>query len=322
MIIARSCVSLLLFALVASPVGAQQVRGVYRVGVLNQAWAPNHPAADGLKAGLRELGFEENKNVTFDIRFTEGNPELTRAAAAALVQAGVDVIFTSNESATQAAGAATQEIPIVFTMVGDPVAAGIVAQVARPGGNLTGVSSLHTELVPKRLEVLKTLVPTLRRVWAIYFAGDPSSVAAVREAQEAAPSLKLELVARPVRTPKEVAHALEALRPGDGLLPPPLAILDIPAQILEASLSARIPAVFPSAFWVKYGGLLSYGSDYYAEGYQASRLVAKILRGARPQDLPVEGANRIELAVNIKSARRLGLRVPRGLLIRADKVIE
>src|SRR3990172_9187721 len=196
----------------AGPVAAQQPRQPYRIGVLNEAWAANHPTVEGLKAGLRELGLEESRDVTFDIRFTEGNPQATPVAAAALVKAGVDLIFTSNEAATQAAKAATRTVPTVITLVGDPVAAGIVAKLAQPGGNLTGISSLTTELVPKRLEALKTLIPTLRRVWAIYYAGDPSSLAAVRKAEEAAARLGLTPVARPVRTPEELERALQDIR--------------------------------------------------------------------------------------------------------------
>jgi putative ABC transport system substrate-binding protein len=301
---------------------AQQAKRVFTIGALNEAWAPNHPAVEGLKAGLKEMGLEEGRDVTFDIRFTEGKPEAAPAAAAALVQAGVDLIFTSNEASTRAAKAATQKIPVVFTLVGDPVAARIVNEVAHPGGNLTGVSGMQTDLTPKRLEILKALVPTLRRVWAIYYADDPSSLSVVRKAKEAAPLLKLELLARPVRTSEELARALKAPRPGDGLLPPPHATLDIPNQVLETSLSARLPAIFPSGFWAGYGALVSYGSDYYTEGVQAARLVAKILRGARPQDLPVEGANRIELVINVKTATAFGLKIPRPILLRADRVIQ
>ncbi|MGH7332902.1 MAG: ABC transporter substrate-binding protein, partial [Candidatus Rokuibacteriota bacterium] len=206
------------FALLPFSAEAQQARRPYRIGVLNEAWAANHPTVEGLKAGLRELGLEEGRDVTFDIRFTEGNPQATPVAAAALVKAGVDLIFTSNEAATQAAKTATQRLPIVFTLVGDPVAAGIVTKLAQPGGNLTGISSLTTELVPKRLEALKTLIPTIRRVWAIYYADDPSSVAAVRRAEEAAPRLGLELVPRPVRTPEDLERVFQDIRPGDALL--------------------------------------------------------------------------------------------------------
>jgi putative ABC transport system substrate-binding protein len=310
---------LVIVGLAPAAAGAQPApRRSFRIGVLNEAWAANHPTVEGLKAGLRELGLEEGRDVAFDIRFTEGNPQATPVAAAALVKAGVDLIFTSNEAATQAAKAATQELPIVFTLVGDPVAAGIVARLSQPGGNLTGISSLTTELVPKRLEILKTLLPTMRRVWAIHYAGDPSSLAAVRKAEEVAPRLGLTLVARPVRAPEELERVLQEIRPGDALLPPDIATMDIPAILLEVSLSSRVPAVFPAALWVGHGGLVSYGSDYHAQGVQAARLVAKILRGARPRDLPVEGADRIALAVSLKTAALLGVTVPRKVLLRAD----
>jgi putative ABC transport system substrate-binding protein len=305
-----------------TPVAAESQHAApsYRIGVLNEAWAANHPTVEGLKAGLRELGLFEGRDVTFDIRFTEGNPEATPEAAADLLESGIDLLFTSNEAATQAAKTATETVPVVFTLVGDPVAAGIVTKLAQPGGNVTGISSLTTELVPKRLEVLKTLVPTTRRVCAIYYASDPSSLAAADEALAAAPLLGLEVVRRPVRTPEELEQALRAIEPGDALLPPDIATLDIPAAILEVSLASRIPAVFPTELWVGYGGLVSYGSDYHAQGVQAARLVAKILRGAHPRELPVEGADRIRLAVNLRTAGRLGVTVPRKMLLRADSL--
>jgi putative ABC transport system substrate-binding protein len=299
---------------------AQQAKRPYRIGAVHAAFAPNHPAVEGLKAGLKELGLEEGRDVTFDNRFTEGKFEVMPGVAAELVTAGVDLIFAVGEAATRAAMASTQKIPVVFTVVGDPVAAGVVAEIARPGGNVTGVSSLYTELVAKRLEILKTLVPALRRVWAIYYAGDPSALAAVRKAQEAAPLLKVELVARPVSTAEELARALKALRPGDGLLAPSSPVLDIQGQIAERT--TRVPSVFPAVFWVRHGVLVSYGSDYFAEGRQAARLVAKLLRGARPQDLPVEGSNTIELAINLKTAKALGLAIPQTLRLRANHLVE
>ena len=306
--------------LVSSKADAGEARRPYRVGVLNEAWAANHPTVEGLKAGLKELGFEEGRDVTFDIHFTKGDPSATNAAAVGLVKTQVDLLFTSNEAATLAAKDTTQKVPIVFTLVGDPVAAGIVRRLAHPGGNVTGVSSLTTELVPKRLETLKRLVSTVQRVWTIYYVADPSSVAAAWKAREAGPRLKLVVVERPVHTPEELERALKELRPGDALLPPDVGTMDIPAVILEASLASRIPAVFPAALWVGHGGLVSYGPDYYAQGVQAARLVAKILRGARAQDLPVEGADKIDLAVNLKTANLLGLMVPRTVLLRADRL--
>jgi ABC-type uncharacterized transport system substrate-binding protein len=290
----------------------------YRVGVLNDARAANHPTVDGLKAGFRDLGLEEGRDVIFDVKLTDGNPERMPAAAGALVKAGVNLIFTSGEAATLAAKAATQAIPIVFTLVGDPVAAGIVKSLAHPEGNLTGVSSLTTELVSKRLEALKTLAPGVRRVWAIHHAADPASGAAITRALEASPRFGIEIVPQAVRTRDELEPILERLRPGDALLVPDVATLDISAVLLETSLARRVPAVFSSELWVSHGGLVSYGADYRAQGVQAARLVVKILRGARPQDLPVEGADRIVLAVNLRTVASFGLTAPRTLLFRAD----
>src|SRR6266545_5807102 len=173
---------------------AQEARRPFRIGVLNAAWAASHPTVEGLKAGLKELGFEDGRDVTFDIRFTEGRLDAMPAAAEALVKGGVDLIFTSQEAATQAAKDATESVPIVFTLVGDPVGAGLVGKLAQPGGNVTGVSSLQTELVAKRLEVLKTLAPAARRVWLIYDGVDLSTVPMVRKALEAAQRMKLEVV--------------------------------------------------------------------------------------------------------------------------------
>lgn len=298
----------------------QQPQRPHRIGVLNEAWAANHPTVEGLRAGLRDLGFEEVRDVIFDIRFTQGKPEATRGAAEALVKEGVDLIVTSNEAATQAAKSATQKIPIVFTLVGDPVNAGILRTIAKPGGNLTGVSSLSSDLVAKRLEILKTLAPKVRRVWAIHHGDDPSSIEAIRRAEVAAKQLNVELIARPVYTPEQLAYAIKSIKPGDALLPPDVGTLDIPAALLEFSMASRIPAVFATSLWVGHGGLASYGPDYHAQGVQAARLVAKILRGARPGDLPVEGADKIDLAVNLKTAGVLGLEVPRKIMLRADTI--
>lgn len=301
---------------------AQQSGRPYRIGVLQDAFFPNIPQIEGLKAGLKTMGLEEGRDVTLDIRFTRGDLQATSAAAVTLAKAGVDLIFTAEEEPAQAAKAATRAIPIVFVRVGDPVAAGIVASVANPGGNVTGVSSLDAELVPKRLEILKAVFPTLRRVWAPYHADHRSSIAAARKAQEVAALLKLELLARPVRTPEELVGSLKTLRPGDGLLSPPALTMNIPGLILDLQLNGRHPAIFFAAFWVQAGALVSYGSDLYADGVQAARLVAKILRGARPQDVPVEGANKIEFAINLKTARSLGIAIPPEILTRADRVIQ
>ena len=310
--------ALALIGPLAFPAGAQPTRPVHRIGVLNDARAANHPTVDGLKAGLRGLGLEEGRDVLYDVRLTDGNPEQMSAAAGALVRAAVDVIFTSGEAASLAAKAATQAVPIVFTLVGDPVATGIVPSLARPRGNLTGVSSLTTTLVPKRLELLKALAPRLRRVWTLDHGADPASRVAIAQVLASASRFGMEVVARTVRTPDELERTLENVGPGDALLVPDIAAMGMSAVLLETSLARRIPAVFSSELWVSHGGLVSYGADYRAQGVQAARLVAKILRGAHPRDLPIETPDHIPLAVNIKTAESLGLTVPRQVLFQAD----
>jgi putative ABC transport system substrate-binding protein len=297
---------------------AQKAPRPFRIGVLNAAWAASHPTVEGLKAGLKELGFADGRDVTFDIRFTEGKLDTMPAAAEALVKAGVDLIFTSQEAATNAAKDATESVPIVFTLVGDPVGASIVTKLGQPGGNVTGVSSLQTELVAKRLEVLKTLTPAVRRVWLVYYSVDLGTTPMVTKALEAAQRLNLEVLPKGVLDADELKRVLREVRRGDAVLAPEGSNPDLTIAIIERSLALRAPAVFGTALWIGYGGLVSYGPDYYAQGVQAAALVAKILRGARPQDLPVEGAEKIDLAVNLKTAELLGLAVPRKILLRAD----
>jgi putative ABC transport system substrate-binding protein len=304
----------------------------HRVGVLHPAFGEDTPAVQGLKAGFKAAGLEESRDVVLDIRFTRGEVQALPAIARALSASQVDVLFTVGEAATRAAMAATSTVPIVFVGVGDPVAAGMVKAVAHPGGNVTGVSGLETELAPKRLEILKALVPTVRRVWAIHHVDDPSATAAARRAQEAAPRLGVEVVEQSVRTAAELAIALKGIAHGDGLLAPYDTILDIPGQMWVASLWARLPVIYPVAFWVRaavpgtpdgdLGGLAAYGSDYEAEGVQAARLVARVLRGAMPRDLPVEGVTQVRLIINLKTAKALGLTIPPAVLARADEVIQ
>ena len=313
----RVAVAILLW-LSAYAADAQEAPRPFRIGVLNAAWAASHPTVEGLKAGLKELGVEDGRDVTFDIRFTEGKLDTMPATAGALVKAGVDLIFTSQEAATQAAKDATKSVPIVFTLVGDPVGADLVGTLARPGGNVTGVSSLQTELVAKRLEVLKTLAPVVRRVWLIYYSGDLGTTPMIRKALDAAQRMKLEVVPKGVLDAGELRHVLREVRRDDAVLIPEGSSPDLAIAIIEQSVALRIPAVFGTALWVGYGGLMSYGPDYFAQGMQAAALVAKIRRGARPQDLPVEGAEKIDLAVNLKTADFLGLAVPRKILLRAD----
>lgn len=323
----RDAIKVLMWLALVAPrmADAQQARKPYRVGTLTAAWAANHPAVEGLRAGLAALGMQEGRDIAFEHRYVEGRLEDLPAAAESLIAKHIDLLFTEHENATRAAVKASTKLPIVFANVADPVASGFVRALSHPGGNVTGVSNVATEIAPKRLEMLKALAPGLRRVWLIYDAGGGS--AALRAAQRiraAAPVIGVELFDRPVRTPKELAAALAAVRPGDGLLPIESGgtTLDIAAQMLGVAARAKALTMFSSAFWLEHGALAAYGTDHRAVGYQAARLVAKILAGTRPQDVPVEGANRIELVINLKVAKAIGISIPPAALLRAERVIE
>lgn len=309
-----------LLALVAVGAAAEPAPRAYRIGVVTEAWAANHPTVLGFKAGLRELGLEEGRDVTFDIRFTQGKPEATPAAAAALVSSGVDLLLSCSVAAALAAKAATSTLPIVFAQVNDPVAAGVVSELGRPGGNITGVSSIAPDLMLKRVQVLKTLQPNVRRIWFIHARGDPAASVALARVREAAPQLGVAILARAVAGSGDLAAVRREFRPGDALLAPDEDALAIPEGLLKLSLEARVPAIFPSSFWVGYGGLVSYGPDSFALGVQAARMAAKILRGAQPGALPVEGADVIDLAVNLRTADAMNVSVPRKVLLRADTI--
>lgn len=302
--------------------GFGQERPPWRVGVIHSAFLPGIPSVQGLKAGLKAAGIEEGRHVVFDIRPTRGGQESPLDLAAALVASRVDLIYTNNVQATYAAQTSTSKIPIVFTSVGDPVAAGIVSSFARPGGNVTGIASLSTELVPKQLEIVKALVPRARRVFAVHSAGDPASLTAAHTAHDLAATMGLEVVVRAVRTEEEAVRELKAVRGNDVVMAPLSTDLNITGLVLNLNLYGVAPAIFANAFWVRAGGLVSYGHDDYEEGVQAARLVARILRGARPEDLPVEAVNLVKFAINMKTARFLKLDVPRVLLLRADEVIQ
>ncbi len=293
----------------------------YRIGVLNNSFTPS-PTVKGLRAGIKAEGLEEGRDVRFDVRSTGTEQRTVATLAAALARERPDVIVAIGEKETRAAKAAAPQTPVVFIQIADPVAGGLVTSVARPGGQVTGVSDLLTELVPKRLELATELMRNLRRVLVVYDAQDSASAAAARKAQETAPRLKLNVVVRAVRTQEEAVRELKTASARDVLLAPVTPNLNIIELILNLNLYVVAPAIFPSSFWVQAGGVASYGVDNYAEGVQAARLVAKILRGARPADLPVESVNKIELAINRKTLQAFGLTIPTALAVRVDRVFE
>jgi putative ABC transport system substrate-binding protein len=229
----RAFIGTLTGGLLAAPLAAEaQPAGmVWRIGFLSTVFGANPPTLVGLRAGLATEGLEEGRHVVFEQRFTKGTSGLLSHAAHELVAARVDVIVVVGEQAANAARDATQKLPIVFTSVGDPVAAGLVASMAHPSRNLTGIAGLSTELAPKRIEILRALAPALRRIWAIYAKGDTAAASAARAAQRAAGPMGIEVPDRPVETPKELATVLKALGTGDGLLAPVEVTLDIPGQM-------------------------------------------------------------------------------------------
>ncbi len=267
----------------------------------------------------------EGKNVTFEARAAQGDTSRLPELASELVGLKPDLLYCNGTAAAQVCAKTTERLPILFAEVGDPVRLGLVKSLARPGGNITGMANLRPELTAKRLELFKETVPSLRRVLVTYDPRQPEDQESVAVARTAAGRLGLMLLERPIGAPLEMEPGLGELREGgrDGILivqsGPHLNIL---GRSLEVATSNNIPTMYPASFWTKVGALASYGPDQYLQGKQAARLAHKILAGTPPRDLPVELPDRIEFSVNLKTAKRLGLKVPPPALNRADRVIE
>jgi putative ABC transport system substrate-binding protein len=310
--------------LTGSGVEAQPAR-VVKIGALTESWGPTTPAIIGLRDGLQELGYRENEHFVIGVRFTQGNPAELSAAARDLVQHGVDIIVTTEGGNTaKAAQMATTRIPIVFIGGSDPVGLGLVRSLAHPGGNITGTADLDVELAPKRMEIFRELVPSLKRILVPYDATNVYAVSQLAAYRDAARRLGLTLVERPVRTEEEARAAISGARKGevDGIFAPRFLSLNIPGFILDTGSKQRLPTMFQGAFLVERGGLASYSATDKQLGHQAARLVDKILKGAKPADLPIEQPTNFELVINLKTAKALGLTIPPSILLRADQVIE
>ena len=297
---------------------AERTRPVL-IGALTNSWGPT-PEIVGLRDGLVELGYRENEQFVIGVRFTQGNVADLPAAARELVQQGVDIIFTDSPKEVQAA---TSRIPIVFGGGSiDPVRLGLVQSFARPGGNITGVTGLTLELAPKRLEVFREIIPSLKRVLLPYDVTDSNNVAEARVYRDAARRLGIVLVEKPVHTQEEAQATLAQIRKGDvdGILHPGGTSLNISGFILEAAALRGIPTLFSNTWFVERGGLASYGPNNYSSGKLAARLVDKILKGASPAGIPVEVNPKLELAINLKTTRALGLTIAPEVLYRADRI--
>jgi putative tryptophan/tyrosine transport system substrate-binding protein len=297
---------------------------IIKIGALTESWGPT-PAIVGLRDGLQDLGYRENRDFVLGVRFTQGNLAELPEAARAHVQRGVDLIVASGgDNPAKAAQMATTRIPIVFMGGSDPVETGLVKSFARPGGNITGIADLELGLVPKRMEIFRELIPGLKRILFVYDAANPVAISSLKVHRDAAQRLGLTLVERPVRTEDEARSLISTIRKSevDGIFSPRSISLNIPGVILDIAPRRAIPSMFHDAIFVEQAGLASYSANLYELGRQAARLVDKILKGAKPGDLPVEQPTKFELVINLKAAKALGITIPRSVLMRVDRVIE
>jgi putative ABC transport system substrate-binding protein len=316
----------LLFAL-CLPAEAQQPKKVPLIGYLSPVSASRDSTRrEAFRQGLRELGYIEGQNVTIEYRFAEGRLNRFSELATELVRLNVDIIIAAGGSPlARAAKSATATIPIVMTNAADPVADGLIASLARPGGNITGLTALTPDLSAKRLELLKETVPKVARVAALWNPTVGERANDLKEAQAAAEAFHVQLQSLEVRDPDDFERAFEAATKERAqaliILPDPLTNTH-QARIVDLAVKKRLPTMFSQRPPVDAGGLMSYSPHYEALFRRAATYVDKILKGAKPAELPVEQPTKFELVVNLKTAKQIGLTIPHSVLARADKVIK
>jgi ABC-type uncharacterized transport system substrate-binding protein len=309
------------------PAAAQPPQKVFRVGHLAAGGRTPDGAPPGpLREGLRALGYVEGRNVAYEARFAEGKMERLPELAAELVRLKVDVIVAQGGLAAAAAKQATSTIPIVISPAsGDAVAVGLIASLARPGGNVTGLSDESVQLSAKRMELLKEAVPKAARIAVLWNANDQGMTLRYREIEKAARILQVEVQALGVREPDDFAVAFSTMtrRRPDAMFLVADALTNLNrTRVIEFAATHRIPAMYEFSFIVRDGGLMSYGPSAEDSFRQAALYIDRILKGAKPADLPAEQPTRYYLTVNLKTATMLGLTIPPSLLLRADEVIQ
>jgi ABC-type uncharacterized transport system substrate-binding protein len=306
--------------------GAQQSAKVPRVGFMgNSTEALEANLVGPFRVGLRELGYQEGQNIVIEYRWAEGKYERFPALIAELLAANVDVIVTAGTPASLAVKKATSSVPLVMIAVGEPVATGLVASLARPGGNITGVTSISPEIEGKRLELLREVVPGLSHIAVLWNAGSPVQVIQERETRVAAQALGMKMLSLGVRTLEEIEGAFATMlrqRPEALFVLADRLFLHHRKRIMDFAVQHRLPGVHAYRELVEVGGLMSYGPSYADMHRRAATYVVRILKGERPADLPVERPVKFELVLNLKAAKALGLEVPPTLLALADEVIE
>ena len=303
---------------------AQQPKNIPRIGYLSVlSLSAMADRIEAFRQGLRELGYVEGKNIVIEWRYGEEKPDRVSELAAELVRLKVEVIVTGGNSAIQAAKKATNTIPIVMTQSGDPVASGFIVSLARPGGNITGLSNLAQELSGKRLELLKEVVPKLSRVAVLGMSTNPGNSQSLRETELAAGAFGVQIQYLDTRDSKDIEAALRTASKGraDAVL-----VLNFPGDVSrvipDLAVKNRLPAIYYNSTIVNNGGLMSYGASITDLDRRAATYVDKILKGAKPADLPVEQPKKFELIINLKAAKQIGLAIPPNVLVRADKVIK
>jgi putative ABC transport system substrate-binding protein len=304
---------------------AQQAGKVPRIGFLGATSAFGLAGRiDGFRQGLRDLGYVEGTNILIDYRWADGNYARLPELALDLVRSKVDLIVTHTTPGALAAKQATTTIPIVVVIVGDPVASGVVDSVARPGGNITGQSFFNPELRAKRIELLKEIVPTITQVAVLFNPDNPSVVPELRAMETTAQSLGVRLQPFRLREPHEIVDAFEEVERGDSKAvetgDDTIFITNIGA-IAALATKGRLVSIGPKDL-AQAGGLIGYGVDFSATYRSAAVFVDKILKGAKPRDLPIEQATKFEVVLNLKTAKKLGVEVPTSILLRANEVIE
>ena len=316
----------LLLALSAPAEAQQQLKKLHRIGILLVGSSSFYSAwIDVFRQGLKELGYIEGKNIAIEYRYAEGKADRLPALAAELVGLKVEIVFTSSTPSVLAVKKATSTIPIVFVSISDPVASGLVTSLARPGGNITGLSIVAVELSGKRLELLKEAVPSVTRVAFIWNSANPAQAPQWGEAQAAAQALGLQLQSLEVRSANDFDSAFEAALKErvQALITTPEALFGTHLKrIVEFAAKNRLPTMYGNPQFVDAGGLMSYAPDYTVQYRRAAIYVDKILKGSKPADLPVEQPTKFEFIINLKAAKQIGLTIPPNVLARADKVIK
>ena len=313
--------------ILAAPLAAdaQPPAKVRRIGVLIAGDPARSPQLEGFWQGLRELGYVEGQNIVIERRAAEGSYERLPRLAAELIGFRPDVVVAVATPSAVAAKDATGTIPIIIVAVGDPVGTGLVSSLARPGGNITGVSLVNVEFSGKRLQLLKEALPNVSRVAVLWNPLNPLNAAVLKETQVAAAALGVKLQPLAVRGPEEIPSTLAAAtreRAGALIVVPDSLLLSHRRSIIGFAAKNRLPAMYNFIEETEDGGLMSYGANLYENYRRAATFVDKILKGAKPGDLPVEQPTKLELVINLKTAKALGLTLPRSLLIRADQVIQ